>query len=41
MTIPVDTLMILITAKELKTSIQAEELKMIIPAKKRPTITAK
>ena len=41
MTIPVDALMILITAKELKTIIQAKELKTIIPAKELMTITAK
>ena len=38
MTIPVDALMILITAKELKTIIQAKELKTIIQAKELKTI---
>ena len=40
MTIPVDALMILIQAKELKTSIQAKELKTMIPAEELMTITA-
>ena len=41
MTIPVNTLMILIPAKELMTIITAKELKMIIPAHELTIIPAK